>query len=210
MKKQKTILYTIVSLVTIIAGLVFLRTAIDATTDSDGSAIQYQAVTVPLVAVLVPLVVPTVIPSSTPVHMSIPTLNISANVQRLGLTKTRSMGTPTNFVDVGWYSLGTIPGNIGSAVIDGHVDNGLSLAGVFKHLADTKNGDDIYVTRHDGTIIHFVVTNVQSFNYKDVPTDTIFNENDGAYLKLITCGGTWVPGERTYDQRIVVTSVLAK
>src|SRR6185503_17165796 len=108
-----------------------------------------------------------------------------------------NMGTPSNFTDVAWYKYGTVPGQVGSAVIDGHVDNGLALAGVFKHLTDIKNGADVYVITKEGTKIHFVVQDIQSYPYKSVPTTLLFNQKDRARLNLVTCAGTWVPGDKT-------------
>src|SRR5581483_2097891 len=67
----------------------------------------------------------TVLPS----RLVIPALSIDANVQYVGVTATGNMATPHGFADVGWYKLGTIPGNQGSAVIAGHVDNGLGMPG---------------------------------------------------------------------------------
>ena len=129
-------------------------------------------------------------------------------MQDVGTNGAGDMSDPSNFTDVAWYKYGTVPGQIGSAVIDGHVDNGLSLAGVFKHLKDIQSGDDIYVVTESGQKLHFVVSSVDSYPYKDAPTAQIFEQNDKAYLKLLTCTGAWVPGDRTYDHRLVVTAVL--
>jgi sortase (surface protein transpeptidase) len=150
----------------------------------------------------------TPVPSNYPSRLLIPSLNIDANVQKVGINVKGAMGTPNNFTDVAWYKYGVIPGNIGSAVIDGHVDNGLALAGVFKHLVDIKPGDDIYVVTEAGDKVHFTVTTVDTYNYKFVPVEDIFNNQNGSHLRLITCGGTWVPSGRTYDERLVVTAVL--
>ncbi|MDE2041113.1 MAG: class F sortase [Patescibacteria group bacterium] len=144
-----------------------------------------------------------------PVKLLIPSLNIDARVQDIGLTAHGTLGTPNNFVDVGWYKYGPAPGEIGSAVIDGHVDNGLSLPGVFKNLSNLKLGDDIYVTTADGSLVHFVTSKVDSYVYTDASTNEIFNQNDGRYLKLITCSGEWVAASRTYDHRLVITAVAA-
>lgn len=160
-------------------------------------------------SIVKPVKVPSIIPAFYPVRLKIPSLGIDANVQELGVNAKGALGVPSNFTDVGWYAAGTIPGDKGSAIMDGHVDNGLALAGVFKHLVDIAVGDNIYITEHDGTVIHFIVTGTESFDYLNTPTDLIFNQNNGSYLKLITCGGAWVPNGRTYDRRIVVTAVLA-
>lgn len=146
--------------------------------------------------------------ASLPARLMIPSLHIDAAVQQVGLRADKSMGIPSNFSDVAWYKYGIIPGQVGSAAIDGHVDNGLSLPGVFKHLGDLKIGDDVYVQQEGGAKIHFVVDDIQSYPYKNVPTDYIFNRSDAARLTLITCEGTWVKADKTYDQRLVVYTKL--
>lgn len=143
-----------------------------------------------------------------PVRLAIPSLTIDAAVQQTGLTKSGAMGTPSNFTDVAWYKYGPAPGEVGSAVIDGHVDNGLSLAGVFKHLGDIQKGDDVYVTTKSGKELHFAVVDIETYPYKDAPTSTIFKQEGAVRLNLITCDGTWVRGDKTYNERLVVYTEL--
>ena len=95
---------------------------------------------------------------------------------------------------------------MGSAVIDGHVDNALGLPGVFSKLKNVKRGDDIYVTDKNGTKIHFVVREVQEYPYDKAPAEEIFNESERSLLRLITCGGKWIQSAKTYDTRVVVTA----
>src|SRR3989344_1071244 len=59
--------------------------------------------------------------SSLPVRLQIPKLSIDADVQRVGIGKKGNMAVPTNYSDVGWYRYGTVPGQLGSAVVDGHI-----------------------------------------------------------------------------------------
>lgn len=147
-------------------------------------------------------------PREYPDRFEVPSLSIDTHVQHVGVTAAGNMGVPNNFTDVGWYKYGVVPGYRGSAVIDGHVDNGLALAGVFKHLGDIKVGDDIYVTSKEGTRLHFRVQEVQSYDYKSVPLEKVFSRTDRARLNLITCEGNWVKAEKTYDKRLVVYTVL--
>ena len=142
-----------------------------------------------------------------PVRLVVPTLAIDAAVQRVGITKKGSMGVPSNFTDVAWYRDGVTPGQYGSAVIDGHVDNGLGLSGVFKHLPDLAVGDSVYVVTVTGKRLHFVVDAVKVYSYEDVPAD-VFAQSDVSRLNLITCEGKWVPKDRTYDHRLVVFTSL--
>ncbi len=147
--------------------------------------------------------------SEQPARLQIPSLGIDTNIQYVGISKAGNMGVPNNFTDVAWYKYGTVPGQVGSAVIDGHVDNGLALAGVFKHLSDITVGADVYVITKEGTKLHFRVKDIQSYPYKAVPTTLLFNQKDAARLNLVTCAGSWVSGDKTYDQRLVVYTVLA-
>lgn len=117
------------------------------------------------------------------------------------------MAVPTNFTDVGWYRYGTVPGRDGSAVMAGHVDNALGLAGVFKRLDTIRSGDDVFVDTENGRRIHFVVTDVTAYPYDQVPTDKLFNQGGESYLKMITCAGSWIQKNRSYNQRLVVTAV---
>ena len=145
-----------------------------------------------------------------PETLEIPKIGVDAAIQRVGINTKGNMGVPSNFSDVAWYKYGSLPGHVGSAVIDGHVDNGLGLRGGFKDLEKLKIGDDVYVLNKEGTKVHFQVTDIGRYNYKEVPTKRLFNRGDDAYLNLITCGGTWVKDEKTYNERIVVYTTLVR
>jgi LPXTG-site transpeptidase (sortase) family protein len=100
-----------------------------------------------------------------------------------------------------------VPGEIGSAVLAGHVDNGLALPGVFKHLADVKNNDEIYITIGNTEKLRFKVISTAVYNYKDVPVQDIFGRDDDRYLTLVTCTGSLIRSEHTYDERLVVRAI---
>lgn len=142
-----------------------------------------------------------------PLRLRVPALGIDAAVQQVGVGKTGNMAVPSNFTDVGWYRYGPEPGQAGSAVIDGHVDNGLSLPGVFKKLNTIAKGDDIYIATAS-TTLHFAVSDIELYPYTEVPTGSIFAATGPPRLVLITCDGAWVAGQRTYDHRLVVYADL--
>lgn len=143
-----------------------------------------------------------------PIRLSIPTIGVDAAVQSVGITKKGSMSSPNNFTDVGWYRYGTVPGERGSAVLAGHLDNGLALAGVLKRLQEVHVGDDVGVTTKDGTKLVFRVAEINTYPFRDAPVDLIFNRDDAARLNIITCAGDWIPSEKTYSKRLVVSAVL--
>lgn len=228
---MKTFTAYAVTIVTVIAAAIFARTVVEAAIyvpDSTGTlapvssapnAVEQGSASDSDSGISVPPVASATIatvakneaqtPPGYPERLAIPALSIDAAVQDVGITAKGNMGVPDNFVDVGWYTYGAIPGQPGTAVIDGHVDNGLSLAGVFKHLDSIQTGDDIYVTNYAGQKLHFVVSDIEYYGYEDAPTNQIFNnDSNGAQLELITCSGTWVPDQKTYDERLVVTATL--
>src|SRR6185369_16068103 len=195
-KPRSKALTAAIVMIVIIAATVFVTTVVRAFfyAPEDGSVLPSFFGAPPPVAYM----------PSDPVRLIIPALSIDAKVQYTGLNSKGSMGVPTNFTDVAWYKNGTVPGKLGSAVIDGHVDNGLGLAGVFKHLGDLKDGDDVYVVTKDGSKLHFVVSDTEMYPYTDAPGEQIFASSDKAWLNLITCAGTWVRGKDTYNERLVV------
>jgi sortase A len=151
----------------------------------------------------------TIATTSMPVRLQIPKLNIDANVQHVGINTKGNIGTPNNFTDTAWYQGGVQPGQVGTAIVDGHVDNGLSLAGVFKHLDTIAMGDDLYVVEKDGTKLHFVVSDIENYPYEAVPMADILAQHTKRQMVLITCEGAWVAGQKTYDHRLAVYATLA-
>lgn len=189
----------VVVAITALAAIVFFVTLTQALWYAPGSDLQVPA------SEIVPRELP---PSEEPATMRIPKLNIDTKIQQTGLNAKGNMGVPTNYTDVAWYKHGTIPGQIGSAVIDGHVDNGLGLSGVFKRLSELKKGDDIYVVTKTGRELHFVVDEAVDYPYTAVPLEKLFSRKNDVWLNLITCGGSWVKSEKTYDRRFVVYTRL--
>ena len=149
-------------------------------------------------------------PSATlPARLIVPAIDIDADVQHVGVKADGSMGTPSNFTDVAWYKYGTIPGQRGSAVIDGHVDNGLSLPGVFKRLGELEIGDDVYVEQKNGSKMRFVVVDIKHFPYDEAPRELIFGRSDAVRLNLVTCEGDWIRQQKTDSERLVAFTELA-
>ena len=142
-----------------------------------------------------------------PMHISIPAIGVSAAIQSVGVTASRSMAVPTNFTDVGWYAYGATPGHIGTVVIDGHVNNGLAFPAVFSKLHALQQGDSIAITMSDGAIIRYRMTTSKDYDKNEPNTRSVFENTDASLLRLITCTGSWSPTLHTHDKRLVVTAV---
>jgi LPXTG-site transpeptidase (sortase) family protein len=124
-----------------------------------------------------------------PVRLVIPEINVDAQVQYMGVTQSRDMGVPSNIKDVGWYEYGANPGNVGSAVIDGHL--GVGERGVFADLNKLKKGDEFFVVDKEGQKITFVVRETKIYDKDDNAQDVFYSTDGGAHLNLITCSGPY-------------------
>ena len=148
----------------------------------------------------------------TPSRLIIPKIDVDADIQHVGVTKTGNMAAPNNFIDVSWYKFGTLPGKVGSAVISGHQNNALSnalfLDGVFANLDDLKIGDRVYVMDEFGKKLEFKVVETQVYPYNKAPLERIFAASGKARLNLITCAGSWLASAKTNDHRLVVYTEL--
>ncbi len=144
-----------------------------------------------------------------PQTLVIPSLNISAAVESVGLDKNGLMDIPSNFVNTAWYNLGPRPGETGNAVIDGHVDTPAGAPSVFWNIKNMQQGDEIDVVDVSGKKYRFKVTAVTSYRFDAFPVNTVFGTYPKARLNLITCGGAWDRTTQNYSERVVVFSEIA-
>ncbi len=151
----------------------------------------------------------TVVPmaKSAPVRVQIPAIGVDSSLMALGLTGDGSMQTPPTGFPAGWYTGGPTPGQLGPAVIAGHVD-WAGRPGVFFRLRMLKPGDPVGVTRADGTTANFRVTRVQEFSKAAFPTGAVYGNIDHAGLRLITCGGSFDQQAGSYRDDIVAFAEL--
>jgi Sortase domain len=148
----------------------------------------------------------TVLPASRPRSVQIPRLRISSPLIDLGLVD-GAMAVPTDPAVAGWYKLGPTPGELGPAVIAGHVTWN-QVPAVFFRLGELHRGDRIRVTRRDGRVAVFSVIDVRRFPKVRFPTRVVFGTIDYAGLRLITCGGTYDSSAHRYLDNIVVFARL--
>ena len=146
---------------------------------------------------------------STPVELKIPDLSLTVSLSTLGLNADGTVQVPTNAQQPGWYGLGPSPGEIGSAVILGHVDSQSGPAVFFK-LQSLVAGDIVDVSLADGVTAQFSVTSTTMYLKANFPDQTVYASHGYGALQLITCGGTFDTQTGHYLSNIVVyTSLVA-
>jgi sortase (surface protein transpeptidase) len=134
----------------------------------------------------------------------IPKISVMASVEPVGVDRYHDMAVPSKPTDVGWYSPGPAPGELGDAVIDGHLDWTTGKA-VFWDLHLLQPGDEIDVVAQDRTMLRFQVSDLRTYAYTARPAG-LFAMSGQPRLSLITCAGAWDRGRSTYLQRLVVTA----
>lgn len=145
---------------------------------------------------------------SAPVELRIPKLNLETSFEApLGLNEDRTIEIPETYTKVGWYENGPTPGEIGPAVILGHVDSYEGPA-VFWPLGKLEPGDEVEIDREDGTTAVFVITHSERFDQDEFPTQLVYGPTPDAQLRLITCTGTFNKGAQRYSHNLVVFGVL--
>ncbi len=154
---------------------------------------------------------PLVLPGSVPVSVRIPSIGVDSSLLQLGLNPDRSIQVPPLLEKdshAGWYKYSPTPGQLGPAVILGHVDSAKYGRAVFFELGALQPGATVEITRTDGTVAVFTVDRVVSYPKTKFPTDAVYGTIDHAGLRLITCGGTFDPTAGSYESSIVAYATL--
>src|SRR3989339_1636326 len=139
-----------------------------------------------------------------PVRLKITGINVDAAIIPVGLTSDGAMDTPKDPDEVVWYSLGSRPGESGTAVIAGHYDWINNIPAVFSHLHELRKGDKIFVEDENRMITTFVVREIRTYDKDEYASDVFTSDDDKDHLNLITCIGVWDKISKSYSKRLVV------
>jgi len=149
----------------------------------------------------------TYVPRSAPVSLRIPALGLNVSTSQLGLNADGTVEVPTDFQEPGWFRLGPSPGQIGSAVILGHVDSYRGPA-VFFDLRSLQAGDRVEVSLANGSIAEFAVSTVELYPKTQFPAEQVYGSHGVSALQLVTCGGEFDYRTRSYLSNVVVYTSL--
>jgi hypothetical protein len=147
---------------------------------------------------------------SVPVSLAIPAIDVDSALLHLGLNADGTIQVPslvTSANKAAWYKYSATPGQVGSSVIEGHVDSYRGAA-VFYRLGALSPGDTIDVRLADGVTAIFRVTGVREYLKSQFPAKEIYGATDYAALRLITCGGVFDYATKHYLGSTVVFASL--
>lgn len=124
----------------------------------------------------------------------------------------KSLEAPVNSREGGWYKRGSKPGESGNMVINAHYDDSTGRAAAFWPLKNIKVGDTVVVEDSLGKGYEYKVTKYYYVGIDDPNRADVYKDPaDGkSIVTLITCSGIWIPGEGTYNKRLVVVGELVE
>ena len=164
-------------------------------------------------------------PVDVPLELHIPSLKVSAPLVGVGLTSENVMDSPKGPIGdpiwhtAYWYRGSSIPGDVGTATIAGHVNDPLGRPEIFANLDDLQPGDLIIIHDDDTNIdIRFIINQTRVYSVQESSDPAVLTQIYGAgpvagtgpqpapdglsHLTLITCAGYIVDGK--FDHHTVV------
>ena len=147
-------------------------------------------------------------PQVAAVSIAIPSLDLSGPLDELGVADDGELLAPDDPSRAGWYAGGVVPGDLGPAIVGGHVDSRRGRGRVLR-AAVAAPGDVVEITRSDGRVARFSVSRVQQVAKDRFPTAAVYGPTPRPELRLITCGGRFDRTVRSYTDNVVVEAVAA-
>lgn len=141
-----------------------------------------------------------------PVAVHIPSLGVSSPLVDLGVDPAGVLVPPASADVAGWHAGGVVPGEVGPAVVAGHVDS-RSGPGIFIDVATLTPGDTVAVERADGETVEFTVRSVETVDKQQFPTAAVYGPTAVPELRLITCGGYFDAADGHYTANVIVDAV---
>ncbi len=118
-------------------------------------------------------------PQVVAVSIAIPSLDLSGPLDALGVADDGELLAPDDPSRAGWYAGGVVPGDLGPAIVGGHVDSRRGR-GVFFALRSLHPGDVVDITRSDGRVARFSVSRVQQVAKDRFPTAAVYGPTAAA------------------------------
>ena len=142
-----------------------------------------------------------------PHTIEIPAIGVEATTIGLDLSGPEPE-VPADFDQAGWYEQTRRPGEIGPAVIAGHIDSRSGPA-VFARLDRLEPGDRVTVLDASGERVDFIVQRAARYPKGDLPREVFGFGQPVAELRLITCGGAFDRSTGHYRDNHVVYATRA-
>lgn len=143
-----------------------------------------------------------------PKKIRIDSLAVDAFVQKAGVDQNNQVAVPNNVHLASWFANSVKPGNLGLAIIDGHV-SGKTTDGVFKNLKKLTKDQTFSIELGSGKTLQYKVLETVELKESEA-ANYLFSQKPTvkSQLNLITCGGNFNRAANQYENRIIVAAEL--
>ncbi|MBA2504375.1 MAG: class F sortase, partial [Thermoleophilaceae bacterium] len=135
-----------------------------------------------------------------PARIRIPAAHVNAVVQPVQ-AKSEGLEVPP-IGRAGWFDAGPRPGEVGRAVVIGHLDTEKG-PGLFARVPKIPAGTLVSITDQRGGVHRFNVIGSTQIEKAQFPEKQVYGPSKNPVLVLITCGGPYTPGEGYRDNVLV-------
>jgi sortase (surface protein transpeptidase) len=149
------------------------------------------------------------LPRSEPVQLRIPKIDLSASLSKTTTSPSGQLIVPTSSKSAAWYQKAPSPGEIGPAIIIGHVHS-LNGPAVFWRLREMQPGDVFEIVRKDSRTVKFRVDRIANYRQDEFPSQSVYGNITYAGIRLITCGGKYDYSRQQYSHNTVVYGSMVK
>jgi hypothetical protein len=153
------------------------------------------------------------VPYTNPRYLNISKLSTgNVRIYPVGFDSHNFVAQPSNISDVSWYQKSATPGSNNVSMMSGY-SKGSTHGGAFEKASELVIGDTISIERGDGKDFTYAITSLQTMSLADTVSDGIklMTESDkpgSEALNIMTDAGVWVPKLGSFNQRLIIRSVL--
>ncbi len=147
--------------------------------------------------------------SALPTGLRIADAGVNSGLKAVYTQPDGTLDVPVDIGMPGWWAQGALPGDVGPAVIVGHVDSYVG-PGVFFRVRSMKPGQLVEVSRADGSTVVYAIDGIREFAKDKFPTALVYGRTPTAVLRLVTCGGAFDRSTGHYLDNVVAFGHLVR
>lgn len=148
-------------------------------------------------------------PADEPRYLYLPSINVKARVDHVGINSSGNIDSPKNANDAAWYDGSAKPTQDGQVFINGHKSYSSSYNAAFDNLDKLKAGEQIAIETGNGERITYKVVSIEIVATDKVDMNKTLNVPTGAKrgLTLMTYAGKYNYREQSAEQRVIVYAI---
>lgn len=138
-----------------------------------------------------------------PGRLLVRSVDIDASLTATRVDADGALVPPDDPSELAWWRAVRPGAGAGSVLVAGHLDVRGYGRGPLARIVDLRPGDRAVLTGADGARARYVLRGVTTIAKESLPAAHLFGTGGPERLVLVTCGGTYDPGLRSWDSNVV-------